>query len=279
MSEDKIKEDINADNKISEDRINNDNISEIKINDDKLSMENKRQNVWLYAVVLFISAFIVLLFTAYSQIKLNKNLENYKNKVYSTENEKQMYQQHFASAQEMNEELNLRIEELEEKIEEMNQEMTELKQEKNDLELESIRKSAANRLLSEALVLYMEGEPAKAFDLLEKIEPENLDEASVNAYDMLKRKAGSEAGSILFDEGYDLYRKGKYEEAVSAFERSYSYASDEEFSDKCLYYKAYAELKTNNRTSAVETMKLLISKFQESNYLSRAKKFVSRYEK
>jgi predicted lipid-binding transport protein (Tim44 family) len=39
--------------------------------------ENKKKSsVWLYAVILFFSAFIVLVFAGYSQIKLNKSLES-----------------------------------------------------------------------------------------------------------------------------------------------------------------------------------------------------------
>lgn len=239
---------------------------------------NKKQSVWLYAVILFISAFIVLLFTAYSQIKLNKNLENYKNKVSTTETEKELYQKHFASAQEMNDELSKQIEDLEKENEELKQELTEIKQGKSDLEFEYIKRTAANRLLSKALVIYMDGDPAEAFDVLEKVDAEDLDEESVHAYDILKKKAGYEAGLKLFNEGYDLYRRAKYEQAASTLDRSYSYAPDEEFSDKCLYYRASAELKAGDESSAVASMKLLITRFPDSDYLARAKKFVSKYE-
>jgi cell division protein FtsL len=43
---------------------------------------NGRKAVWMYAVILFSSAFIVLLLTAYSQIKLNKNITRYEGQIH-----------------------------------------------------------------------------------------------------------------------------------------------------------------------------------------------------
>lgn len=39
--------------------------------------KSERKTVWIYAVILFTSVFVVLLLTAYSQIKLNTNINKY----------------------------------------------------------------------------------------------------------------------------------------------------------------------------------------------------------
>lgn len=238
---------------------------------------NKKQSVWLYAVILFISAFMVLLFAAYSQIKLNKNLENYKSQVFNTESEKEIYQKHYASAQEMNRELNEEIEALENEISLLENKISELETENSKKESEQIRKNNAARVFSEALILYIEGNAADCFDLLNTIDTKDLGDESGKAYAALKRKAAAEAGSKLLEEGYELYRKGRYEDAAAVLARSYEYAPDEEFSDRCLYYTAYSELNKGDRTAAVEKMKLLADKFPESEYIAKARRFISRY--
>jgi hypothetical protein len=50
--------------------------------------DSKKSKLCVYAIILFNIAFIVLLFTAYSQIKLNENLNSYKNQVINKETEK-----------------------------------------------------------------------------------------------------------------------------------------------------------------------------------------------
>lgn len=56
-------------------------------------MDNKKdkKTVWIYAVVLFTSAFIVLMITAYSQIKVNKNIDYVRDKLGNSEKEKKQF--------------------------------------------------------------------------------------------------------------------------------------------------------------------------------------------
>jgi TolA-binding protein len=238
----------------------------------------KKTSVWLYAVILFFSAFIVLVFTGYSQIKLNKNLENYKSQVTSTESEKEMYQKHFASAQEMNEDLNQEIDSLKIEIDSLRQEISALKATNTDLEYEYSQREAEGEKLSEAMKFYLDGQPAECVDMLRSIDTELISEKSLKMLDILRSKAGAQAGSLFYDKGYNLYLKGKYDEAAAAFELSYKYEPKGEISDKCLYYLSYAKLKAGDRKTAVEKMKLLVENFPESKYISKAKSFVRRYQ-
>lgn len=241
--------------------------------------ENKKKSsVWLYAVILFFSAFIVLVFAGYSQIKLNKSLENYKSQVFNTESEREMYQQHFTSAQEMNEKLNQEIDSLKSEVNDLKNDINELENSKANLTSEYQDRQAESVKLSEAMTLYIEGKAAECADLLKTINTSYLDEDSIKMMHTLQIKAGAQAGKTLYDEGYKLYLEKKYDEAASALGLSYKYAPDEEFSDKCLYYLSYSELKAGNKEMAIEKMNLLIQTFPESKYLSKAKSFIKRYQ-
>jgi outer membrane protein assembly factor BamD (BamD/ComL family) len=160
----------------------------------------------------------------------------------------------------------------------LKQDIGELEENKTSMEIEYQNGALAVKKLSEAMALFLEGKPAKCVDLIETINTVYLDADSIEMVNKLQLTAGEQAGKILFDEGYELYLDRKYVDAASKLELSYIYAPEEEFSDKCLYYTSYSELKAGNKIMAVEKMTLLIEKFPESKYLARAKSFVKRYE-
>lgn len=239
---------------------------------------NRKLKIWVYAVILFTSAFIVLLFTAYSQIKMNKNLNDYKNQIYNKETEKNKYQQNFSSAQEMNSRLN-------EEIKTLQEENNVLKANINDLEknMENIEeilklKSSAAEGLSKAITEYLNGNVVVCAGLIKNIDSANLDEKAVETYKVLLLKANAEAGKLLFDEGYALYNRAKYSEAVEKLLLSSQYAPADNFSDKCLFYLAYSEVKSSNTTGALDHMNKLINNYPSSKYLKSAKRFIEKYK-
>jgi TolA-binding protein len=240
--------------------------------------ENKKKSsVWLYAVILFFSAFIVLVFAGYSQIRLNKSLENYKNQVFNTESERQMYQKHFASAQEMNEELNKEIENLKNDLENLRKYSSDLEDSIENLTVDKSKRETEAGKLSEAMTLFLEEKYTECVKNIKSIDTTYLSSESLKTLNILKSKAEVNAGKQLFDKGYELYLDGNYSEALSAFELSYIYAPDEEFSDKCLYYSSNAELKAGDRKKAVDKMQMLVDKYPKSKFLSKAKSFIKKY--
>jgi septal ring factor EnvC (AmiA/AmiB activator) len=150
--------------------------------------DKKKSSVWLYAVILFFSAFIVLVFAGYSQIRLNKSLDNYKSQVFNTESEREMYQQHFASAQEMNEELNKEIDSLKNEISGLINEVSKLEDSNTELESEYQKREAETVKLSGAASLFLEGKPEECVDMVKSIDIAYLNENSVKMMNVLKQK-------------------------------------------------------------------------------------------
>jgi len=246
------------------------------LGDEKMN-ENKKSNVWLYAVILFTSAFIVLVFAGLSQIKMNKNLSNYKSQVYNTENEKNKYQQNFSSAQEMNKKLNDQISALENESLALKDMIRNSNSEKVALNEAMQKKSAAEENFHSVLSEYLKGNVTEAAGLLAAVDFSLFTGKDLEAFNALDLKVRSEAGKILFDEGYKLYRQVKYSEAAAKLGLSFGYAKKEVFSDKCLFYLAWAEKKTGNKAAAVDHMKQLVQEYPESSYLRSAKSFINRY--
>ena len=240
--------------------------------------DNKKSKIWVYAVVLFTSAFIVLLFTAYSQIKMNQNLSDYKSLVYNKETEKNKFQQNFSSAQEMNAKLNEEIKMLQEENSQLKDDITELKNKQIGVEENLKVKSTAADELSNAITSYLNGKVIESAGLLKSIDADSLDEKAFQTYRTLLFKSHAEAGQLLLDEGFALYNKAQYSEATEKLRLSYQYAPAQSFSDKCLFYLAYSEVKGGNTITALEHMNLLINNYSSSKYMKSAKRFVEKYK-
>lgn len=241
-------------------------------------MKNKKSNVWLYAVILFTSAFIVLLFAGYSQIRLNKNLDDYRSQVFSTETEKNEYLRNFASAQEMNEELNREIDQLEEEKEVLMKEISNMLDDKEDIEDILKLKQKAVASFANIFDVYLQGDAIRTAEQLKTVNVEDLDHEAAVTFQTLEKRVKAEAGKLLFDEGFSLYDRAKYTQAVGKLLLSFQYAPKEEFSDKCLYYLAYSKFKVGDKANALEQMERLIREYPESNYLYRAEQFVNKYK-
>lgn len=239
---------------------------------------NKKSQLWVYAVILFISAFIVLLFTAYSQIKLNQNLSDYKSQIYNKESEKNKVQQNFSSAQEMNAKLNENIKKLEEEITSLQNEANTLKEDIAGRDKTIQTTNDAFGGFSDAIMEYLNGNIVGCASLLKNVDTANLDTKALSTYQTMTQKVDAEAGKLLFDEGFALYNKAKYSEAAGKLLLSAQYAPSEKFSDKCLYYLAYAELKSDNKVLALEHMGKLVSDYPSSKYMNSAKRFLERYK-
>lgn len=241
-------------------------------------IENKKSKIWVYAVILFMSAFIVLLFTAYSQIKLNKNLNDYKNQVYNKETEKNKYQQNFSSAQEMNAKLNEEIDKLKEENKSLKYNLENLKSDKYSIERLDSLENTAMAGLSTALTSYLNGNVVECAGLLNGINAAYLNTEAMEAYNILKTKVYAEAGKLLFNEGFSLYNRSKFSEAAEKLLLSVQYAPAEAYSDKCLFYLAYSEVKNGNTARGLEHMNDLIKNYPSSKYMKSAKRFVVRYQ-
>lgn len=241
---------------------------------------NVKAKIWLYAVILFTSAFIVLLMTAYSQIKLNRSIDDYKNQINSQESEKNKVKMSFASAQELNSKLQEKISQLEGELQKLKEE-TEQKEKSRQEALDQNEKilqaySALGSLHKE----YFNGNILECASYFKRgLDISLLDEKSQSNYNLLKAIVYKEAGEQLYEEGYVLYKKRDYSLAAEKLSLSASYAPDQEYSDDNLYYLAYSVYKNGDKGKAVEIMKLLLEKYPSTTFIRDAKRFISRYSK
>lgn len=243
-------------------------------------MYNKKgkNTIWIYAIILFTCVFILLLLTGYSQIKFNKNIDEYKNKLISSEEEKSISSHNLKTALEENTMLYEKIEELNNIIEEKSDNYKEIEEKlKNKNEVNKEIQFIENyELLLEAEEYYNNSEITKSTVILfEEVDESKLSLNGVKKYNILKEKIYKVAAWEFYQEGYNNYINKKYKEAKYNLNYSLKLTKDEFFSDDCYFYIAYSEYRTGEYQLAKGSLKILIEKYPYSNYLEEAQRLLS----
>lgn len=237
-----------------------------------IDKKSNKGKIWIYAVVLFTSAFIVLLLTAYSQIKFNRNILNYQNRISVQETEKKRIMLNYETASKEIDRLLSEVESLNKKNMDSDVQIEQLKQENENLKAQNDKSKVQYEMLITAQDEYMKGNIVICADILSRItNPNDFSSTGLAKYTSLKEKTFKEAALILYKEGYNYYRKKEYSEAEKSFLRSLEFADDEYFSDDCYYLMALSEYKSGDHETAKNHLEALILNYNESNYADDAK--------
>lgn len=198
--------------------------------------KKEKYNIWVYAVVLFMSAFIVLLFTAISQIKFNKNIMNYENILSMSQKEKNNYLNNLRTAEENIKLLQKDIEVLKKELEQSKKAIDIIKKEKESeiKDLEGIIQNYENLTLAKQ---YIDSGNIKesAKILKNEINKEMLRENAKKEYEQLLIKIFPKAAYKYYIDGYNYYKKGEYTKAAYELENSLIYSKNEKFTEDCMY--------------------------------------------
>lgn len=240
-------------------------------------MNNKKdkKTVWIYAVVLFTSAFIVLMITAYSQIKVNKNIDDVKNKLGSTEKEKSNFQMNLSSALAENKKLYEKIQNFEIEIKDAKIKESDLKKEIKELQNKRVSGIENYQKLVKADILYYSGDFRNCSLILTKeINKETLEEDAIDLYQKLLNLSIKKASLDFYIYGYEYYKDKEYDKAVENFENSLSLTDTEYYSDDCYYFLAYSQYRKGNVSAAKVAMNTLLINYPDSTYKKEAKDFL-----
>ena len=224
--------------------------------------KNEKKQIWMYAVILFAGAFIVLLLTAYSQVKFQNNISEYQNKLSSEEKAKiNVVTDYNAAVKE--------IKRLTDEIDSLRNKLVESEKNLNTEENRALTigsKYSDTIISNDSLLTAYEYYNKKdyvncAVKLKDDINVELLSTKSKEIYDNLVSKSYKKASQILYAEGFKAYKSKKYIEATQNLSRVIDFAQkDEYFVDDAYFYLA----KCYYKTSKYEDAKMLISSFINS---------------
>jgi TolA-binding protein len=237
-------------------------------------LSNKKNNkgrIWLYAVILFTSAFVVLLITAYSQIKFNKNIDNYRSQIHSNESEKNKFRLNLDAAINKNIILENEIKILDKEISEAEEKIK--KKEEENIELTENHQKTIDSY--EALIIagreYQKGNAVECAEMLYKqVDIDCLNKEGMAEYNYLAEKTFKRASHVYYLEGYKYFNNKDYVKAMDSFFKSLEMSDNEYFSDDCYYYLAYSAYKAGDEESARAYIKTLKEKYPDSQYLDDA---------
>ncbi len=249
----------------------------LKINNHKDSKNEKKQ-VWMYALILFAGAFIVLLLTAYSQVKFQNNISEYQNKLSSEEKAKiNVVTDYNAAVKE--------IKRLTDEIESLRNKLVESEKKLNTEENKGIvlgSKYSDTILSNDSLLIAYEYYNKKDFvncavKLKYDIKVELLSTKSKEIYDNLVSKSYKKASQILYSEGYKNYKGKRYNEATQGFSRAINFAQEDEyFVDDAYFYLANSYYKLSKYEDAKILISLFLNNYHDSAFVSSMKELYNK---
>jgi len=244
----------------------------LKFNNHK-DNKNEKKQIWMYALILFAGAFIVLLLTAYSQVKFQNNISDYQNKLSSEEKAKINVVTDFNAAVKENKRLTTELESLRSKLVESEQKIAT--EETTGLELKDKYNNTilANNLLLVAYEYYNKKDyMGCALTLKYDINTEFMSTKAKESYNDLVLKSYEKASLSLYGDGYRNYKKGNYVEAIQSFNRAIDFSKkDEYYIDDANYYLAKCYYKTSKYDEAKMLIKSFIANYPKSTFVKDMK--------
>ncbi len=225
----------------------------------------------MYAALLFTSAFVILLITAYSQLKFNKSVDEYESRIQGEIQQKYVYQYDLKRALVENEELKKSIEDLKKRVDELEKERSDFNKrlEEKDGKLEEAIEFF--NILAEAESEYKKGNYVKCAQLLKsRSNKDILGPEARKKYDFLLSETSFKAGLALYNEGYRLFTQKNYADAVGKFLASYDITQSDYYSDDCLYFASASYYYIGKNEKASETLDILLSRYPQSTYRNEA---------
>jgi TolA-binding protein len=221
--------------------------------------KNEKKQIWIYALILFAGAFIILLLTAYSQDKFQNNISEYQNKLSTEQKAKINVVSDFNAAVKENKQLKKEIDSLRNKIIDSEQEIATEEQKSTDLQLKLDNTIECNNLLLTAYEYYNNKDYINcAITLKYDINTIYLNSSSNLIYNDLAAKSYEKASKLLYIDGYKNYRNKSYDEAVVSLKRCIDFSTNNEYyADDAYYYLA----KSYYAISKYDEAKSLISSF------------------
>lgn len=214
----------------------------------------------MYAVILFTGAFIILLLTAYSQVKFQNNISEYQNKLSSQEKAKLTAVTDLKSALKENERLNKELESLRNKLVESEQEIATQNAKTTDMESKFNSMVSATDALVRAMDYYNQKDYVNSAVILKyDVKLEYLSTQGLNTYNDLIEKCYGKASLQFYRDGYKNYKNKNYAGAIINLNRAIDFSKKNEYYiDDAYYYLAASYYKSSNYNDA----KRIISAFQ-----------------
>ena len=236
-----------------------------------MNKENsKKKFLWIYAVVLFASAFTVLLLTAFSQLKLNNHMEEYKKKLSERENSIREFNLNLSSVAQEKKSLKQKVEQLE--LE--NNQLKSVTTGNNNIQLINQRLERSKQsfdFLLKAEGFFEKDNYNLCAQTLRNVVVEDLGAQARQKYLALKPKAYLHAMKDYYSKGREQMRQNNYLKAKEYFEQSLAYDETKYYEENSLYYLALLSSKLKQVDLLKHYSETIIKEYPNSEYIEKVK--------
>ncbi len=233
----------------------------------------------MYAVVLFTSAFILLLFTYYSQNQFDKNINDYINKLSEEEKKKISVQSNLYTVSEENKALKKQIEDLNKAVSSLKKDIKTNESETKVLDEKYSSTVKAYEKLINAEDEYLKGKIIESASiLLNNCEKKYLNVNAAQKYDYLVNKTYFKASQQLYTQGFTAYKNKMYNDAILKLEQSLSFDRNNYFSDDCYYFISHSYIKMGNKELAKKNLEELLVNYPDSSYKKDSLNLIKKLE-
>lgn len=235
--------------------------------------KNEKKQIWMYALILFAGAFIVLLLTAYSQVKFQNNISDYQNKLSSQEKAKINVVSNFNAAVKENKRLTTELEALRSKLVESEQKIATEEARSVELVSKHTKEISSTDLLFVANEYYNKQEYISCAIILKyDINIALLSSKAIQNYNELISKSYGKASQLLYREGFKYYKNKNYTDAILSFNRAIDFSQkDEYYIDDANYYLASSYYNIQNFESAKKIITSFINNYPKSTFIKQMK--------
>lgn len=230
-------------------------------------MKNQSKFFWIYCIVLFTSAFVLISLSAISQSRLSKDVETYRQKLDQQEGLYKGAQKSLITLNKENQELSEKVTELEEQMTQLQEETNKNKDEITRLQEEnnSIRTSVDHLLRAEEF--YKKGNYIESAKHLIYVNYELLSEGTKKIYDIFGHKVLNQAALKTYNQGYQYYKNKNYNEAIKQLNLSLQFRKDIYFSDDAMYFLAMSYFEKGDIEEAKKTLLQIQEQYPDSTYM------------
>ena len=245
---------------------------ENKENNEKDKKKISSKNIWMYAVLLFTSAFVILVLTAYSQIKYNKERNNIQTTLQSEVAAKDTYKINLNQALEENKAIVAELEQYKQDNQAISDENASLKVENQKLRSDNAKIAKMYDRYAAADAYFINGDWTNSARMLFiDFDSSVLDKTAADRAAYIMTTVGAKVAENSYISGYSNYVANNYTDALSFFELSLAITKTAYYSDDCYYLEAHCYISMGDGTKAADLLKKLIDGYPDSNLINEAK--------
>lgn len=241
-------------------------------------MNNKSKFLWLYSIVLFTIAFVLIFMSGVSQSRLSKDVKTFKEQLSEQQGLFQGVQKSLSALIEENEQYKKTIKEKEEQLKQFQMQINELNKQLNEIEQQKNTFIESIDNLLEAKNYYNDKKYIESALYLEHVNYEILNVSSKKLYNSFASIVLEKAANIYYSRGYENYKKHNFNDAIENFTKSLKYKKDVYFSDDAMFFLAVSMYKINQVDEAKKQLLQLKEKYPVSTYKKEVDRFLSSIE-